>query len=67
MNEEISIDENGNTYKAEYVVDEDTLTVFLPDGSCRVTELRGLKPTSAAMVHLKSYIKLARTYANEGV
>ncbi len=57
MNEEISIEHNGEIYSAEYVVFDDALTVYLPDGSSRISELRGLDPKSAAVVHLKGYIK----------
>ncbi len=36
---------------------EDALEVYLPDGSSRSTELKGLNPRSSAKVHLNSYIK----------
>ncbi len=58
MNEEIIIEYEGITYSAEYSVSGDSLTVYLPDGTSRRTELRGLKPESAARTHLMSYIKL---------
>ncbi len=58
MSEEISVEYEGNLYKAEYSVADDTLTVYLPDGSVRSTELRGLKPESAAKAHLRSYARL---------
>ncbi|WP_298722404.1 hypothetical protein [uncultured Oceanisphaera sp.] len=56
MNEEISIEVNGKKYTAEYFVNGDTLTVYLPDGDSRETELKGLSPASAARPHLISYI-----------
>lgn len=55
MNEEISFEYLGKLYKAEYLVIGDTLTVYLPDGSIRSTELRGLNPESAARTHLRGY------------
>lgn len=54
--DKISIDRNGTTYTAEFEVFGDTLTVFLPNGECRTTILRGLSPESAAMPHLVSYV-----------
>jgi len=58
MNEEISIEYDGKIYSAEYVVFGDALTVYLPDGSSRTIELRGLDPKGTAIGHLKGYIKL---------
>jgi len=56
MNEQLSIQLDGETYTAQYVIDEDdTVTVFLPDGSMRSTTLRGLKPEMAVRTHLKSF------------
>ncbi|WP_444937238.1 hypothetical protein ACJJIW_09975 [Microbulbifer sp. JMSA004] len=55
MNQEISTEFNGQEISAEYSVDDDILHVYLPDGEIQTTELRGLKPKSAAMMHLKSY------------
>ncbi len=57
MEEIISIEENGVKYTAEYAIFNDTLIVYLPDGSTRETELKGLKPESAARVHLLSFVK----------
>lgn len=57
MNDEIEYELNGITYKAEYNVFDDTLVTYLPDGSSRTTELRGLKPESSALLHLKVYVK----------
>ncbi len=55
MEEEITLKHDGVTYTASYTVLGDTLTVYLPNGEARSTELRGLPVESAAMVHLKSY------------
>jgi len=55
MNNEASIEHKGEVITAEYTVIDHTLTVVLPDGSNRTTELRGLDPELAAMPHLKSY------------
>lgn len=54
----ITID--GKTYEIEYDLDaEDELTCYMPDGSMRLTALRGLKPERAIETHLRSYLKLA--------
>ena len=58
MNEEVSIDIDGERYCAEYIIEGDRLIVFFPDGSTRETELRGLNPKSAALVHLRNYLRL---------
>ena len=55
MMTEITHNENGTSYRAEYEVFEETLVVYLPDGSTRETVLRGLKPNTAAMHHLRAY------------
>ena len=57
MNEEVSIEHEGKSYSAEYVINGDTLTIYLPDGNSISTELRGLKAEIAAKVHLRGYIK----------
>lgn len=56
MDEEITLENEGVQYTASYSVFGDKLTVYLPDGEARSTELRGLAIESAAMVHLKSYV-----------
>jgi hypothetical protein len=58
MNEEITIEYKGKQYSAEYYCDDDTVTVFLPNGQTRTTELRGLNPEAAARPHLMSYARL---------
>ncbi|MGH1432783.1 MAG: hypothetical protein ACRBB4_16925 [Neptuniibacter sp.] len=55
MNEEITIEHKGITVTAEYSVIGDTLSVILPNGEFRTTELRGLDPELAAEPHLRSY------------
>jgi len=55
MNEEITLEHNGKKITATYSVIGDTLTVYLPDGSFRRTELRGLDPKAAAKPHLRGY------------
>ncbi|WP_416739218.1 hypothetical protein ACM1ZW_20730 [Pseudomonas sp. NFX71] len=56
MDDEITIEHKGVQYTASYIVTGDTLTVFLPNGEQRTTQLRGLSAESAAHPHLKSYI-----------
>jgi len=55
MNKEITIEYKGKQYTAAYHCDGDTLIVSLPDGQLKTTELRGLKPESAARPHLINY------------
>jgi len=57
MGQSISIEYEGERHTAQFEVFEDTLVVYLPDGSNRQTELRGLNAESAALNHLKSYVK----------
>ena len=54
---EITYEFKGINYTAQYTVDNDELVVYLPDGTTRSTMLRGLKPETAAMPHLISYVK----------
>lgn len=61
MNEEIEYELDGIAYKAEYTVFDGTLVTYLPDGSSRTTELRGLKPELAALLHLKVYLEKVST------
>lgn len=56
MEDEITIEHEGIRYSASYTVTGDTLTVFLPSGEPRTTELRGLDPEGAALVHLRAYV-----------
>jgi hypothetical protein len=55
MEDELTIDIDGEQYTATYSVFNDTLTATLPDGSQRSTELRGLNPISATRTHLRAY------------
>ena len=57
MEEEITLEHEGETYSAIYIQVGDELTVYLPDGSQRSSELRGLSPESAARTHLRGYIR----------
>jgi hypothetical protein len=56
MEDEITIEHEGIQYSASYTVSGDTLTVFLPNGEPRTTELRDLDPERAARVHLRAYV-----------
>ncbi|WP_283190662.1 hypothetical protein [Pseudomonas sp. PMCC200344] len=56
MEDEVTIEHEGTQYAAPYWVQGDTLTVFLPNGKQRSTELRGLSPESAARQHLRFYV-----------
>lgn len=56
MEEEITLEHEGETYSASYIQVGDELTVYLPDGSTRGTTLRGLDPEQAAATHLRGYI-----------
>ena len=56
MEDEVTIEHEGTQYAAPYLVQGDTLTVFLPNGEQRSTELRGLSAESAARNHLRFYV-----------
>lgn len=56
MEEEITLEHKGIECTATYLVQGDTLTVFLPNGEQRITELRGIDPIAAARPHLRAYI-----------
>ncbi|WDD98694.1 hypothetical protein [Thalassomonas actiniarum] len=60
-NEEVIYEFEGQKLRAEYTLFDDTLTTYLPDGSNRKTELRGLKPELAALMHLKIYTQKSST------
>lgn len=57
MYNEYSIDFNEKVITAEYVIEDDIVTVYLPNGDIRETKLNGLKPESAVRVHLTAYAK----------
>lgn len=54
--EEVTVEHEGKVYSASYILVDDELTVFLPDGTERSTALRGLKPAHAVQTHLRGYI-----------
>lgn len=56
MEEEISFEHEGTTYTSSYLVQGDELIVYLPDGSQRITILRGLDPEIAALNHLRGFV-----------
>lgn len=58
--QEVKLKSGEHEFTATYEVFDDTLVVLLPDGSQRETELQGLRPEQAALVHLKSYARTAR-------
>lgn len=57
MEEEVTLEHEGQTYLATYTQYGDELVTYLPDGSNRSTTLRGLDAEQAATTHLRSYIK----------
>lgn len=56
MDEEITIEYKGVRYIATFSVFGDSITVYLPSGEPRTSELRGLNPEGAALHHLKAYV-----------
>lgn len=56
MEEDVTLEHEGETYTASYIEIDDELLTYLPDGSERRTTLRGLNPEHAALTHLRSYI-----------
>ncbi|WP_256815408.1 MULTISPECIES: hypothetical protein [Pseudomonas] len=66
MEDEVTLDYEGTTYSATYIVLGDTMTVYLPDGSTRQTILRDLNPDHAAETHLRGYLSaLKRSQGNK--
>ena len=61
MEEEITLEHEGETYSASYIQIGDELLTYLPDGSERRTILRGLNPEHAALTHLRGYIHALKT------
>ena len=55
--DEISLEQDGVHCIAEYEVHGEELYVYLPDGECRRTTLNGMTVESAALPHLRSYLK----------
>lgn len=55
--DEIVLEKDGVCYTAEYEVHGEELSVYLPNGECRRTTLNGLMAESAALTHLRSYLK----------
>ena len=54
--EEISFEHEGTMHTGTYYVQGDDLIVYLPDGSQRITMLRGLDPEMAALTHLRGFV-----------
>lgn len=61
---EAKIEIEDKEYAAEFEVFSDTLQVYLPDGTSRTTELRGLDPFHAAETHLRFYVAALKRSAN---
>ena len=56
MNDEITIEYNGETYTAEYSHDGDSLVLYLPDGPI-ITTRGGLGVEAALKPHFLKYLK----------
>lgn len=63
MEEEVTLEHEGETYTASYIQLGDELTTYLPDGSTRQTTLRGLHPEHAAETHLRGYLSALKRKA----
>ncbi|WP_448680580.1 hypothetical protein [Pseudomonas nicosulfuronedens] len=63
MEDEITLEHEGQTYSASYIQVGDELLTYLPDGSERRTILRGLNPEHAATTHLRAYISTLKRKA----
>ncbi len=63
MEEEVTLEHEGETYSASYIQCDDELTTYLPDGSTRQTTLRGLNPEHAAETHLRGYLSAVKRKA----
>ena len=56
MEEEITLEHEGESYSASYIQVDDELLTYLPDGSERRSILRGLTPRDVASRHLRGYL-----------
>ncbi len=63
VEEEVTLEHEGQIYSASYIQLGDELTVYLPDGSTRQTTLRGLNPDHAAETHLRGYLSALKCKA----
>lgn len=61
MEEEVTLEHDGEIYSASYIQVGDELLTYLPDGSERRTILRGLDREHAALTHLRGYIHSLKT------
>lgn len=66
MDEEVSFEYDGSIYSCTYCVQGDDLFVYLPDGSQRTTNLRGLDPAMAALTHLRSFVRSREKLSGSG-
>jgi len=57
MDDEISLEYNGETYTTSYVVEGDSITLFLPGGRQIITTRGGLSIDSALKPHFLKYLK----------
>ncbi len=57
MEDEITLEIDGVVYTASYIDLGDEIQVLLPDGTQRTTVLGNLNPESAAMSHLRGYVR----------
>ncbi len=61
---EVKVEIDGKEYTAEFEVFGDTQQVYLPDGTSRTTELRGLDPFHSAENHLRFYVAALKRSTN---
>ena len=61
---EVKVEIDGKEHSAEFEIFGDTLQVYLPDGTSRTTELRGLDPFHAAETHLRFYVAAKKPSAD---
>lgn len=66
MDEEVSIEYDGSIYTCTYSIQGDDLFIYLPDGSQRITSLRGLDPVMAALTHLRGFVRSRKKIPGSG-
>ena len=57
MNDEFTLEYNGETYTTEYSIDGDQLVLYLPDGQQVITVRGGLSIENALKPHFLKYLK----------
>lgn len=57
MEEEVTVEIDGIEYSASYMVFDDMLVVYFPNGEQSEAKLGGMGPEGLARAHLRSFVK----------